>query len=140
MYLMGLQQWIVQKKLNLVTKLLKKINVCEGFKFKKLFFLFYKVPILRIILELEEILTDPKFDSSVREISIDLLMKNLMHMDGGLPRGWSWRFIEGQGFFKMLHLATQVPELSDYPVSIETRQHVAIFLTRLYDDMVYFFL
>ncbi|KAL7071749.1 hypothetical protein ACQ4LE_009377 [Meloidogyne hapla] len=96
-----------------------------------------KLPILRIILELEEMLTDPKFDVSVREIVIDLLMKNLMHMDGGLPRGWSWRFIEGRGFYKILHLATQVPELCDYPVSAETRQHMAIFLTRLYDDMVF---
>uniref|UniRef100_A0A914MDV7 UNC-45/Cro1/She4 central domain-containing protein n=1 Tax=Meloidogyne incognita TaxID=6306 RepID=A0A914MDV7_MELIC len=96
-----------------------------------------KLPILRIILELEEMLTDPKFDIFVRECVIDLLMKNLMHMDGGLPRGWSWRFIEGRGLYKMLHLATQVPELCDYPVSAETRQHVAIFLTRLYDDMVF---
>nr|CAD2137208.1 unnamed protein product [Meloidogyne enterolobii] len=96
-----------------------------------------KLPILRIILELEEMLTDPKFDVFVRECVIDLLMKNLMHMDGGLPRGWSWRFIEGRGLYKMLHLATQVPELCDYPVSAETRQHVAIFLTRLYDDMVF---
>uniref|UniRef100_A0A915MBV5 UNC-45/Cro1/She4 central domain-containing protein n=1 Tax=Meloidogyne javanica TaxID=6303 RepID=A0A915MBV5_MELJA len=96
-----------------------------------------KLPILRIILELEEMLTDPKFDIFVRECVIDLLMKNLMHMDGGLPRGWSWRFIEGRGLYKMLHLATQIPELCDYPVSVETRQHVAIFLTRLYDDMVF---
>uniref|UniRef100_A0A915N0C4 UNC-45/Cro1/She4 central domain-containing protein n=1 Tax=Meloidogyne javanica TaxID=6303 RepID=A0A915N0C4_MELJA len=96
-----------------------------------------KLPILRIILELEEMLTDPKFDVFVRECVIDLLMKNLMHMDGGLPRGWSWRFIEGRGLYKILHLATQVPELCDYPVSAETRQHVAIFLTRLYDDMVF---
>nr|CAD2167194.1 unnamed protein product [Meloidogyne enterolobii] len=41
-----------------------------------------KLPILRIILELEEMLTDPKFDVFVRECVIDLLMKNLMHMDG----------------------------------------------------------
>jgi hypothetical protein len=37
----------------------------------------------------------------------------------------------------MLHVATQLPELCDYPVSVETRQHVAIFLTRLHDDMVF---
>jgi hypothetical protein len=95
-----------------------------------------KLLILRIILELEEILTDPQYPAAVREISIDILMKNLMHMDGGLPRGWSWRFTEERGLYKILHIATQIPEQCQYPVSAETRQHVAIFLTRLYDDMV----
>lgn len=61
----------------------------------------------------------------------------------------------------MLHVATQIPEQCDYPgynclcinpyyhcaytfnsylcisVSIKTRQHVAIFLAKLYDDMVF---
>lgn len=96
-----------------------------------------KLPIVRIILELEEMLTDPQYSVSIREMAIDLLMKNLMHMDGGLPRGWSWRFVEDRGLFKMLHIATQIPEQCDYPVSAETRLHVAIFLTRLYDDMVF---
>lgn len=41
------------------------------------------------------------------------------------------------GLFKVLHIACQIPEQSDYSVSIETRQHVSIFLTRLYDDMVF---
>lgn len=35
-----------------------------------------------------------------------------------------------------MHIACQIPELCDYPVTAETRQHVAIFLARLYDDMV----
>lgn len=45
-------------------------------------------------------LTDPKVGSSIRETVIDLFSKNLMHMDGGLPRGWSWRFVEDRGSFR----------------------------------------
>ncbi|KAL3103383.1 hypothetical protein niasHS_002569 [Heterodera schachtii] len=96
-----------------------------------------KVAILRLILELEEILTDPQYSATAREISIDLLLKNLMHMSGGLPRGWSWRFVEDRGLFKMLHIATQLPEQCDYPVTSETRQHVSVFLAQLYDDMIF---
>ncbi|KAI1716556.1 myosin-binding striated muscle assembly central domain-containing protein [Ditylenchus destructor] len=96
-----------------------------------------KIPIIRIILEIEEIITDKQYSATVREISLDFLLKNLMHMDGGLPRGWSWRFVEDRGLFKVLHIACQIPELCDYPVTAETRQHVAIFLARLYDDMVF---
>lgn len=98
-----------------------------------------KLPISLIILELEKILIDPQYSAPVREMAIDLLNKNLMNMDGGLPRGWSYRFVEekqGQGLYRMLHVASQIPEQCDYPVSAETRQHVAIFLARLYDDMV----
>uniref|UniRef100_A0A914ZCE2 UNC-45/Cro1/She4 central domain-containing protein n=1 Tax=Panagrolaimus superbus TaxID=310955 RepID=A0A914ZCE2_9BILA len=58
-------------------------------------------------------------------------------MDGGIPRGWSWKFTEDRGLLKLLHVASQVPELCDYPVSAETRQHVAICLARLSDDMVF---
>lgn len=56
-----------------------------------------KVHIIRILLELEEILTDPKYSAQVREMVIDILLKNLMHMDGGIPRGWSWKFAEDRG-------------------------------------------
>lgn len=58
-----------------------------------------KLIIVRVILELEEIITDPQFSAAVREACLDLLLKNIMHMDGGLPRGWSWRFVEERGFF-----------------------------------------
>lgn len=58
-----------------------------------------KLPIHRILAELEDILTDKKYTAQVREASLDLLLKNLMHMDGGLPRGWSWRFVENRGFY-----------------------------------------
>ena len=33
----------------------------------------------------------------VRETVIDIFVKNLMHMDGGIPRGWSWRFVDERG-------------------------------------------
>lgn len=56
-----------------------------------------KMQIHRIIAELEDILTDKKYSGPVREVALDLLLKNLMHMDGGLPRGWSWRFVENRG-------------------------------------------
>lgn len=56
-----------------------------------------KIHIIRLILELEEILTDISIAAPQRDITIDLLLKNLMHMDGGLPRGWSWRFVEDRG-------------------------------------------
>lgn len=56
-----------------------------------------KVPIVRLVLELEEIITDAKYSADVRNACINLLFKNLMHMDGGLPRGWSWRFVEERG-------------------------------------------
>lgn len=96
-----------------------------------------KLVIVRLVLELEEIITDPQFSALVREACLDLLLKNLMHMDGGLPRGWSWRFVEDRGLLKLLHIACQVPEQCDYPVTMNTRQHVSIFLTRLYDDMLF---
>ncbi|EJD75017.1 UNC-45 protein [Loa loa] len=96
-----------------------------------------KVHIIRLILELEEMLTDVNIAAPLRDITIDLLLKNLMHMDGGLPRGWSWRFVEDRGLLKLLHISTQLPEQCDYPVTAETRQHLAICLTRLYDDMVF---
>uniref|UniRef100_A0AC34R7E1 UNC-45/Cro1/She4 central domain-containing protein n=1 Tax=Panagrolaimus sp. JU765 TaxID=591449 RepID=A0AC34R7E1_9BILA len=96
-----------------------------------------KIPIIKLILELEEMMTDPKYNAVIRESIVDLFCKNLMHMDGGLPRGWSWRFTEDRGLLKLLHLASQIPEVCDYPVSAETRQHVAICLARLYDDMVF---
>jgi hypothetical protein len=56
-----------------------------------------KVPIVNLLLELQEIVTDPQYSALVREAVIDLFTKNLMHMDGGLPRGWSWRFTENRG-------------------------------------------
>lgn len=56
-----------------------------------------KMHIINLILELEEMMTDPQYSAVVRESIIDLFTKNLMHMDGGLPRGWSWRFIEDRG-------------------------------------------
>uniref|UniRef100_A0A7E4W9Q9 UNC45-central domain-containing protein n=1 Tax=Panagrellus redivivus TaxID=6233 RepID=A0A7E4W9Q9_PANRE len=96
-----------------------------------------KMHIIKLILELEEMLTDPQYNAAIREAIIDLFCKNLMHMDGGIPRGWSWKFTEDRGLLKLLHVASQVPECCDYPVSHETRQHVAICLARLYDDMVF---
>jgi hypothetical protein len=41
------------------------------------------------------------------------------------------------GLLKLLHVATQIPEQCEYPVSADTRQHNAICLARLYDDMVF---
>lgn len=96
-----------------------------------------KLHIIKLILELEEIITDPQYAAPVREMVVDLFLKNLMHMDGGLPRGWSWKFTEDRGLLKLLHMATQIPEQCDYPVSAETRQHVALCLARLWDDMVF---
>lgn len=37
----------------------------------------------------------------------------------------------------MLHVASQVPEQSDYEVTAETRQHLAVCLARLWEDMVF---
>ncbi|KAK6014543.1 hypothetical protein OSTOST_20073, partial [Ostertagia ostertagi] len=51
--------------------------------------------------------------------------------------GWSWKFVEDQGLLCLLDVASQIPEQCDYPVSHETRQHVAICLQRLDDDMVF---
>ncbi|VDO33014.1 unnamed protein product [Brugia timori] len=96
-----------------------------------------KIYIVRLILELEEMLTDVNVAAPPRDTTIDLLLKNLMHMDGGLPRGWSWRFVEDRGLLKLMHVSTQIPEQCEYPVTAETRQHLAVCLTRLYDDMVF---
>lgn len=41
------------------------------------------------------------------------------------------------GLLTLLDVASQIPEQCDYPVSHETRQHVAICLQRLDEDMVY---
>ncbi|CEF60967.1 Armadillo-like helical domain and Tetratricopeptide-like helical domain and Tetratricopeptide repeat-containing domain and Tetratricopeptide TPR2 repeat and Armadillo-type fold domain and Tetratricopeptide repeat and UNC-45/Ring assembly protein 3 family-containing protein [Strongyloides ratti] len=96
-----------------------------------------KMHIIKLLLEYEDILCSPNFNTDIRETVIDLLTKNLMHMDGGIPRGWSWRFVEGRGLSKLLHVSSQIPELCEYPVSIDTRNHLAICLQRLYDDMVF---
>ena len=56
-----------------------------------------KLWIVRVILELQEMLTDKAVTAQVRETVIDLILKNLMHMDGGIPRGWSWKFTEERG-------------------------------------------
>lgn len=42
-------------------------------------------------------LVDPKIGAAPRNAAIELLFKNLMHMDNGLPRGWSWEFVENDG-------------------------------------------
>ncbi|GMT03836.1 hypothetical protein PENTCL1PPCAC_26010, partial [Pristionchus entomophagus] len=96
-----------------------------------------KLWIIRLILELQSMLTDKNVTVYVRETVIDLFVKNLMHMDGGVPRGWSWRFVEERGLLTLLDVSAQSPEQCDYPVSHETRQHVAICLTKLHDDMVF---
>ncbi|XGW05824.1 hypothetical protein V3C99_016297 [Haemonchus contortus] len=96
-----------------------------------------KLWIIRVILELQSMLKDKTVTAPVREMVIDLLLKNLMHMDGGIPRGWSWKFVEDQGLLCLLDVASQIPEQCDYPVSHETRQHVAICLQRLDEDMVF---
>ncbi|VDM10517.1 unnamed protein product [Wuchereria bancrofti] len=96
-----------------------------------------KIYIVRLILEMEEMLTDVNVAAPPRDVTIDLLLKNLMHMDGGLPRGWSWRFVEDRGLLKLMHVSTQIPEQCEYPVTAETRQHLAVCLARLYDDMVF---
>ncbi|VDM66407.1 unnamed protein product [Strongylus vulgaris] len=96
-----------------------------------------KLWIIRVILELEEMLTDKSVSAIVREMVIDLLLKNLMHMDGGIPRGWSWKFTEDSGLSALLDVSSQIPEQCDYPVTHETRQHVAICLQRLDEDMVF---
>ncbi|CAJ0956400.1 unnamed protein product, partial [Mesorhabditis belari] len=96
-----------------------------------------KLWIIRIILELQEMLTDKTVGPKVRNTVIDLFTKNLMHMDGGVPRGWSWKFTEDRGLLTLLDVATQIPEMCDYLVDHETRQHMSICLSRLYDDMVF---
>uniref|UniRef100_A0A915Q3F6 Protein unc-45 homolog B n=1 Tax=Setaria digitata TaxID=48799 RepID=A0A915Q3F6_9BILA len=124
---------IIQRLFNALAKMNQKKEIkpdpeiCEA----------NKIHIIRLILELEEILTDVNVTAPVRDTSIDLLLKNLMHMDGGLPRGWSWRFVEDRGLLKLLHVSTQLPEQCEYPVTAETRQHLAVCLTRLYDDMIF---
>lgn len=45
--------------------------------------------------------------------------------------------LKNPGLLKLLHVSTQIPEQCEYPVSVETRQHLAICLARLYDDMVF---
>lgn len=57
-----------------------------------------KMNIINLLLELEEMVTDPQYSAVVRESIIDIFTKVLMHMDGGLPRGWSWRFTEDRGY------------------------------------------
>ncbi|CAI2349049.1 unnamed protein product [Caenorhabditis sp. 36 PRJEB53466] len=96
-----------------------------------------KVWIIRVLLELQDMLQDRNVGILARETVIDLFLKNLMHMDGGIPRGWSWKFVEDRGLLTLLDVASQIPEQCDYPVSAETRQHVAICLQRLEEDMVF---
>ncbi|CAI4222179.1 unnamed protein product [Auanema sp. JU1783] len=96
-----------------------------------------KIYILRLIQELREMLVDISVNAMCRETVIDLFTKNLMHMDGGIPRGWSWDFVAGRGLLTLLNVSSQIPEQCDYPVTHETRQHIAICLSRLDDDMVF---
>lgn len=56
-----------------------------------------KIVLIRLIFELKRALVDPSVGAIARNNAIDLLLKNLMHMDGGLPRGWSWEFNANDG-------------------------------------------
>ncbi len=73
--------------------------------------------LVHLIMELEDMLVDPTVNAHAREAVIDLLLKNLMHMDKGLPRGWSWTFVENgfinRGTFQKKDCTTQV--LARYP-------------------------
>ncbi|XGW02377.1 hypothetical protein V3C99_014424 [Haemonchus contortus] len=94
-----------------------------------------KLWIVRVIVELEYMLKDKTVAAIAREMVIDVLLRNLMHMDYGIPKEWSWKFVEGQGMISLLDVASQIPELCDYPVTHETRHHVAICLQRLQERM-----
>ncbi|XGW02376.1 hypothetical protein V3C99_014424 [Haemonchus contortus] len=94
-----------------------------------------KLWIVRVIVELEYMLKDKTVAAIAREMVIDVLLRNLMHMDYGIPKEWSWKFVEGQGMISLLDVASQIPELCDYPVTHETQHHVAICLQRLQERM-----
>ena len=55
--------------------------------------------LVRLIFVLKRALVDPNVRAIARNNAIDLLLKNLCHMDGGLPRGWSWEFNANDGKF-----------------------------------------
>lgn len=96
-----------------------------------------KMAIVKLIIEVEDMVVDPEVGVGARHASIDLLSKTLMHMDKGLPRGFSWRFTEERGLWVLLETACNIPEQSRIPVTHETRQHLAVCLHRLYEDMVF---
>lgn len=56
-----------------------------------------KIVMVDLVFELKRMLVDPKVFPVARDNAIDTILKNLMHMDCGLPRGWSWRFVENDG-------------------------------------------
>ncbi|CAO4368299.1 unnamed protein product [Caenorhabditis nigoni] len=93
--------------------------------------------IIRVYLQLQEMLQDPKVGVFQTETLIDLFVEKPMHMDGGIPCGWSWKYVDERGLLVLLDVASQIPEQCDYPVSAETRQHVVICLQKFEEDMVF---
>jgi len=64
-----------------------------------------KLVLINLVFELKRMLTDPRCGATGRDHAIDLILKNLMHMDGGLPRGWSWQFVENDGLERLLKVS-----------------------------------
>lgn len=114
--------FFVQRILNALSGMDRKeekkpdADLCQSMQknFANVFFSFYslfekmmpknclenRIELIRIGFELKSMLTNPKVCAIGRNNAIDMLSKNLMHMDGGLPRGWSWQFIEEDGLLK----------------------------------------
>ncbi|VDP11141.1 unnamed protein product [Soboliphyme baturini] len=90
-----------------------------------------------MLFEMKQMLIRSDVCAAARNAVIGLLMKNLIHMDNGLPRGWSWRFVEDDGLLNLLKVACNIPEQYCLPVTKETPEHLAVCLARLYDDMMF---
>uniref|UniRef100_A0A5S6R3A2 TPR_REGION domain-containing protein n=1 Tax=Trichuris muris TaxID=70415 RepID=A0A5S6R3A2_TRIMR len=96
-----------------------------------------KLPLVDLIFELKRLLTDASIGADARNGAIGLLSKNLIHLNNGLPRGWSWQFVENDGLERLLEVSCSSPQLTTLPVDSATRDCVALCLARLYDDMLF---
>ncbi|KFD55832.1 hypothetical protein M513_03271 [Trichuris suis] len=96
-----------------------------------------KLLLVDLIFELKRLLTDRSVGAEARNGSITLLSKNLIHLNNGLPRGWSWKFVENDGLERLLDVSCSSPQLMTLPVDANTRDNVALCLARLYDDMLF---
>ncbi|CDW54075.1 UNC45 protein [Trichuris trichiura] len=96
-----------------------------------------KLLLVDLIFELKRLLIERSIGANARNGSISLLSKNLIHLNNGLPRGWSWKFVENDGLERLLEVSCSNPRLMTLPVDDNTRDNVALCLARLYDDMLF---
>lgn len=74
-----------------------------------------------------------KFSCHGRDNIIELLIKFVTRKDGV---GWSNKFMETGGIQQLLTVAGSVPENKTLSVTVNSRMHVSLLLSKIYEDLI----